>query len=311
MGGIGIIFNPLAGKNRKCRRMSQDLNDLVTEDCILKETKSINALHQAVLEFKEHDIDIIAISGGDGTSHLVLSAVVNSYQDKSLPKFICLRSGTMNTFSNSVKFKGNTQNILKESIDRYQKGKPFKEISQHLVKINDKYGFLTGAGVVSKFLETYYLSSNPGPLHASKMVFKIIFSTIFRTLYSKGMFSPTKINIAVDGKKIENNEYMFILGCTIKELGLGFTPTPRAYEKPGHFHFLASSMKPMSLVPKVPAIWLGNDFSHPELHYNDIAREVIVEPEGKLLWMVDGDLYSTEEPLHISVGPTIIAMSPY
>jgi len=241
----------------------------------------------------------------------VLSAVINTYQDKPLPKFIFLRSGTMNTFTNSVKFKGKTQNILKESIDRYQKGKPFKEINQHLLKINDKHGFLTGAGVVSKFLETYYLSSNPGPLHASKMVFKIIFSTIFRTQYSKNIFSPTKFKIIVDGKKIKNNEFMFILGCTIKELGLGFIPTPRAYEKPGYFHFLASCMKPMSLVPKIPAIWLGNVFSHPELHYNGIAKEVIVEPEGKLLWMVDGDLYSTEKPLHISVGPTIIAMSPF
>ena len=104
---------------------------------------------------------------------------------------------------------------------------------------------------------------------------------------------------------------MFILGCTIRELGLGFTPTPRAYEKPGHFHFLASNMKPMSLVQNVPALWLGNDFSDPGLHYNGIAKEVIVEPEGKLRWMMDGDLYSTENSLHISVGPTITAISPF
>ncbi len=311
MGGIGIIFNPLAGKNRKYHLMSQELNNLLNENCILRETKSINDLNQAVLEFKERDIDIIAISGGDGTIHLVLSSVINSYQGKTLPKFISLCSGTMNTFTHSVKFKGKTQNILKETIDKYQKGKPFKEINQHLMKINDKYGFLTGAGVVSKFLDAYYSSSNPGPAYASKMVLRIIFSTIFRTRYSKNIFSPAKFKITIDGKKIKNNEFMFILGCTIRELGLGFTPTPRAYEKQGHFHFLASSMKPMSLLSKIPVLWLGNDFSHPDLNYNGIAKEVIVEPEGKLRWMVNGDLYSTEKPLHISVGPTIIVISPY
>jgi len=310
MSGIGIIFNHLAGKNRENHRIVSELTDLLSENCILVETKNKNDLNQAILEFKSCDIDIIAISGGDGTIHLVLSEVIAVYRDKPLPKFMALRSGTMNTFTNSVKFKGKAKNILKKAIAQYQKGKFFTEIDQPLLKINDQYGFMTGAGVVSRFLDTYYSSSNTGPVHASKMVFRLIFSTIFRTRSSKNMFSPTKFKLTIDGKQIDEHEFMFILGCTIKELGLGITPTPRAYEKPGHFHFLASSMKPMSLVPKLPALWLGCDFSHPDLHYNGIAKEVTVEPEGKLRWMLNGDMYSTEKPLHISVGPTIIAISP-
>ena len=310
MSGIGIIFNPLAGKNRKYYWMSQELTDVLNGNGILRETKSKDDLNQAILEFKDRDIDIIAISGGDGTIHLVLSAVINTYKDKPFPKFMSLRSGTMNTFANSVKFKGKTQNILKEAIGKYKKGKPFKEINQPLIKINDKYGFMTGAGVVSKFLDIYNSSPNPGLVHAAKMVFRIIFSTIFSTHYSKNIFSPTKFKITIDGKKIKRNEFMFILGCTIKEIGLGFTPTPHAYDKPEHFHFIASSMKPISFVPKIPALWLGRDFTHPELQHNGIAKEVVVEPEGKLRWMVDGDLYSTEKPLHFSVGPTITVISP-
>ena len=144
MGGIGIIFNPLAGKNRKHHRMSQELNNLLSEECILRETKDKNDLNQAIIEFKERDIDILAISGGDGTIHLVLSAVVNTYQDKPLPKFISLRSGTMNTFTNSVKFKGKTQSILKEAIDRYQKGKKWAVSELFLILLPVKIVNVTG-----------------------------------------------------------------------------------------------------------------------------------------------------------------------
>ncbi len=310
MSGIGVIFNPLAGKNRKRSWMAESLSKVLNHHGILVETETKDDLKNAILEFKQRNIDIIAISGGDGTIHMVLSAVINIYKDTPLPKFMALRSGTMNTFTNSVKFKGKSIDILKTTVEKYEKAEPFIEINQHLMKINDKYGFMTGAGVVSNFLDAYYASPNPGPVHAAKMVSGIIFSTIFRTQYAKDIFNQTKFKVTIDGKPLESKEFTYILGCTIKELGLGFTPTPHAYHKPGHFHFHASSMNPMSLVPKVPALWLGKIITHPDLHHNGIAKEVIVEPIGKLRWMLDGDLYTTEVPLHISVGPTITVVSP-
>ncbi|MBU0992036.1 MAG: hypothetical protein KJ737_06040 [Proteobacteria bacterium] len=310
MSGIGVIFNPRAGKNRKNHNKLLKLEDILNGCGIVRETKTEEELTQAVLEFKENKFDLIAISGGDGTIHRVLSNVITHYGDAPLPRFMALRSGTMNTFTNSVKFKGKSADILSKTVLHYQTGQAFREIHQHLMKVNDKYGFMTGAGVVSNFLNTYYSSGNPGPVEAAKMVTRIILSTIFRTRFATDLFNQTRFKVTIDGAQVEQESFMFILGCTITELGLGFTPTPRAYEKPGHFHFIASTIKPFQLLPKVPALWLGKSISHPEFQHNGIAEEVIVEPEGKFQWMIDGDLYMTETPLHLSVGPTITVISP-
>ena len=114
-----------------------------------------------------------------------------------------------------------------------------------------------------------------------------------------------KCRLTVDGREISQDEYLYVLACTVRELGLGFTPTPRAYEKPGHFHLFAGAATPAALVPKVPALWLGRDVTHPKLYYNDIAAEMVLEPQEEIPWMIDGDVYSTDRPLHFSVGPTI------
>jgi diacylglycerol kinase family enzyme len=173
------------------------------------------------------------------------------------------------------------------------------------LNINDRFGFLTGAGVIAGFLQVYYSAPKPGPVHAAGMVAQMIFSAVFRTGYNSRIFHPMKCRMTVDGREIPQDEYMFVLACTVKELGLGFTPTPRAYEKPGHFHLFAGSMTPASIVPKVPALWLGRDIVHPDLYFNGIAAEMVLEPQEEIPWMIDGDVYTTDQPLRFIVGPTI------
>ncbi|MDY6906437.1 MAG: hypothetical protein SWH61_17330 [Thermodesulfobacteriota bacterium] len=109
---------------------------------------------------------------------------------------------------------------------------------------------------------------------------------------------------------METDTCMYLLGCTIRELGLGFTPTPRAYEKPGCFHLLAGNMLPADLVPKIPALWMGRTFNHPKMIYNGIASTVSIAPLDAMSWMIDGDVYTTREPLTFSVGPTVSVIRP-
>ena len=310
MAGIGVIYNPRAGKNRKQKRNLQNLNAIINGFGIIRETRTEEDLTRAIDEFRKSSIDLIAVSGGDGTIHRVLTNVIAQYRDTPLPRFMALRSGTMNTFANSIKFKGDAADLLKRTIDHHKKNIPLRHANQHLMRVNDTYGFMTGTGVVCNFLDTYYKSGTPGPVHAGKMVVRTIMSALFHTGYAEKLFRPTGFRLIIDGRELEKRSFMFTLGCTIKELGLGFTPTPRAYDKPGHFHFLAATISPFHLVPKVPALYLGKDVSHREIQHNNIAENVIIEPEEEMQWMIDGDLYVTTAPLHLSVGPTITVVSP-
>jgi len=310
MSGMGIIHNPFAKGNLKRPWIGDRVKELVEQVGVFRETRNVNELPGVAEEFIEQGIDTIAVNGGDGTLHLVLTAFVNVYGDRPLPRVISLRGGTMNTMSNSLKIKGKTLSILDKAVEKYKRGEPFKEKQQHLIKVNDKYGFMSGAGIISKFLDVYYSGSSTGPWQATKLIGKGVASAVLRTEFTKELFRPTPALVRVENSKLDPEEYTVILACTIRELGLGFVPTPRAYDKPGHFHFLAATIKPFQVIPKLPAIWLGRDLVHPEVQFSDAASEAVVEPRGLLRWMVDGEMYDAQEPLHYTTGPAITVIEP-
>lgn len=305
MGGIGVVYNPYAGKNKKNPGREERLKRILGDRGVWFRTENKESLFAAASYFLKQKVDIVAVSGGDGTLHRVFSTIINTYGEHPLPAFALLRSGTMNTVTKSIKLKGCAESTLRAIIDHHETGKPIKKFSQHLLRVNDVYGFMAGAGVIAYFLEVYYSAKHPGPPYAAAMVCRMIGSAVFGTDYSNRIFRPIRCRLVVDGRELEQAEYIFVLGCTIRELGLGFTPTPRAYDKPGHFHLLAGSMSPANLVPKVPALWLGRDIEHPRLYFSGPTAQVIMEPTEKEPWMIDGDIYTTEEPLRFSVGPTV------
>ncbi len=311
MGGIGIIHNPFAKGNLKRPWIADKIRKVIGDHGVLRETKNIDELPEVAREFMKQEIEIIAVNGGDGTLHLALTAFANVYDGKPMPKLMSLRGGTMNTMSNSLKIKGKSLAIISKAVKNYQAGKPFNEMEQHLLKVNDNYGFMSGNGGIAKFLDVYYSGSSTGPIQGGKVLGRLIGSGIVRGEFQAQLFAATPMKVTVDGKKLDCEEFKFLLACTIKEIGLGFAATPRAYDKPGHFHLVASAAPTSYLVRKSPAIWLGRDIvGHPDVHHNGIAREVVVEPKENIRWMIDGEMYDTDEPLVYSVGPTITVITP-
>jgi diacylglycerol kinase family enzyme len=310
MAGIGIIHNPFAKGNLRRPWIADAIRKAIGDVGVVRETKNIDELPQVAKEFMDQGIEIMAVNGGDGTLHLALTAFVNTFAGRPLPKLMSLRGGTMNTVSNSLKIKGKTLAIVKKAVEKYRAQDPFHEMDQHLIKVNEKYGFLSGAGVIASFLDAYYSGGKTGPIQGAKVLGRMILSALTGGEYVQKLFRPAPVTITADGQELEPTEWKLLLACTIRELGLGFKPTPRAYDKPGHFHFLAATADPINLVPKLPAVWLGRDISHPKIHYNGVAAQVIITPREPIRWMVDGEMYDSEGPLHYSVGPTIKIVAP-
>jgi diacylglycerol kinase family enzyme len=310
MEKIGIIHNPFAKGNLKRPWIAKELEKVVGDVGVFRETRNIEELPMVAEEFLEQGIETIAVNGGDGSLHLVLTAFVPVYGDKPLPKLMTLRGGTMNTMSNSLKIKGKTLGILKKAVEKIKAGEPFNEREQYLIKVSGKYGFMSGTGYISNFLDAYYSGSSTGPWQAIKLISRAVGSVTLRTDFINELFQKAPLKVTVDGKQLDPEEFSIVLACSVRELGLGFKPTPRAYDKPGHFHLIAATIRPGQVVPKLPGIWLGKDLIHPEVQHSNPAKEVVVEPKGALRWTLDGEMYETEQPLRFSVGPTITVVEP-
>jgi len=310
MAGIGVIHNPFAKGNLNRPWIVEKLHDLVTGVGELWETHSVNELPKIAEDFLRKKFEILAINGGDGSLHLALSAFIKVYGDHPLPKVMSLRGGTMNTMTNSLKIKGRTLSIFQKAVEKYQEAEPMKELKQDLLRINDKYGFMSGAGMVANFLDAYYSVPNPGPWQAVKIIARGAASGITGTEYAQSLFRPARFRVTVDGRKLECEEFSGIMGCTIKEVGLGLRPTFRANDRPDHFHFIATTIKPLPFALRIPAFWFNRDWVHPKVLHSGVAKEVEVEPLEPIRYTMDGEMYSADRPLHFSVGPAVSVVAP-
>ena len=257
MSGIGVIHNPNAKKNRGKNHIVPSLRKIVGKSGIVEETKHPDEIPRATEKFRNMDIDILAINGGDGTNHLTLTHFLKVYAGQPIPPFIHLRGGTMNTVANSLGISREpTEQILKKIADKYTRREKMDVIKRNIMKIGDKYGFIFGSGLVANFLEAYYEGRTTGPGKAIRVIAKSIISAISRTEYIKKLFMPVNARVSADSREIPLRYFTLLLGATIKDVGLGFKPTYLG-DKAGTFHLLASDISPIRVILSLPKVLKG------------------------------------------------------
>lgn len=305
MGPIGIINNPKAKKNLKRPAIRGELESILGDHGTLVETKSIGEIPAAARKFKENGVEILAVNGGDGTSHYVLSAFIKEYGDKPLPKFITLRGGTMNTIPNAVNVKGETLSMARSLVEKVKNGQEIETFLQSTMKINDSYGFIFGFGIPGNFLDAYYYgATNLGPWRAAKVLGRTFGSMIIRSEFQRKLFSKVNAEIICDGEKVPFNEFSGVMSSSINEVGLGFKLTHRAYEKDGHFHFIGSALKPYQYATNLRKLRAGKFGPHPKV-FDRPAKEVIIKMEKPYKYTIDGELFSDVTEIVLAAGPKI------
>ena len=80
---IKLISNPNSGHNRKNPKHIEKLSQILGNKV---ELPSLDELDSTITQYKKEKLDILAIAGGDGTIHQVLSAVHRVYKNDPWPK---------------------------------------------------------------------------------------------------------------------------------------------------------------------------------------------------------------------------------
>lgn len=304
MAGIGIIHNPFARGNLRRPGIIEEIKRIIGDSGEVVITRNIDELPEVMKDFAGRGFEILGVNGGDGSMHLVLSAYLNALPGQPLPKVVALRGGTMNTMPNSLKLKGKTLSIAKKLVNKYRSGEPLEVIKQHLVRLNDKYGFMTGAGVPPNFLAAYYSGTSTGPWQGFKVIVRAILSLLVQGPYVKFLFEPAKCIVKVADQELQPREFSGMLACSIKEIGLGFIFTPHVYDRPGHFQFIATTLSPLQILPNIHKFWLGKELIHPQV-FSFVTNKVLITPLANMRYTIDGEIYETEEPIEMGCGPTI------
>lgn len=307
MPGIGIILNPHSKKHKKDPSRMDRLGFIVGDKGSCRQTQNIQALEEVIHEFKERQIEILGIGGGDGTNHVVLTHLMRIYQDQALPKITFLRGGTLNTIAASCGIYGSPEKILSNLICKYHEDGEFKNTYLNMLEVNGKYCFIFGMGVLYRFMKAYYNGGNSSPLRAGITLCKSVSSALFNTEFSRKMFERFNAEVTVDGKVWPFKNYSALYAGSVEQLGLNFRVFHYSSIE-NKFHAAGFSTAPRKILRYVPFMFLGKPSACPDLIERP-AGEMKIVLEEAMPYTLDGDMLEPAKEFIVRIGPRIHVVS--
>ncbi len=309
MPGIGIIFNRNAGKKRPFRgQIGEKLAFVLGDPSSLKETSSIDQIDDVAKTFMEREIDILGISGGDGSNHYTLSTFIKVYGDRPLPRVAFLCGGTHNAHAHSIGVTGNPEKLLEKIMRKYHTKEHFDVTRRKVLRVDNgkdiHYGFSMATGFMYRFYRELHIRQDDSQLKVAGLIASWLGSWLMHGKKIREVFRPEPGRITVGGETLPWEVNNGLSCSTMEKLGMGFTPYPRANETPQTFQTGAFKIKPRAFVSIMWTFKSGRIPVHPD-HFNDITDHVVLEAERPVSYVFDGEIYHGGPRLEIRTGPPI------
>ena len=313
MGGIGIVSNPLARRNRGRPGVARALRERLGDDGEVIDASTPDELVRALERFRAAGIDVLGVNGGDGTGHVVLTALAEAFAGAPLPRLLLLRGGAMNTVAHGHGIGGSPERIQREVLIRRRHGFALRTVERDLLRIEGdrgppRLGFIFGTGVVVTFLEAYYATGRPSPLVAAALVLRAMGSALVGGSFAAALARRAPLRVATDGEEWPDGSYLTLLAGSTPDLGLGFKVFHRCGEQPGFFHAVGVTASVAQVALAVPRIHAGRPWRRRHA-LDEVARDLLVEGE-RPRFTIDGDLYAAEERVRVTTGPALELVIP-
>ncbi len=309
MHGIGIVLNPKSRRNLRNPRAAYRLARQLGDNGVVREARSIEELHRIAEDFKNLKIEVLGISGGDGTSSVTLTGFLKVYQGMAMPQIALLRGGTMNTVANSIgTSQGRPEGLLARLVRSYNERslKPLDNVERHVMKVGNHYGFLFGSGVTVGFLREYYRDPEPSPIVAVQTLARGIGSALIGGETIHRMTAPWTGSVAFpDGTEWPMRDYLTVAAGTIDQVGLNFRPFYRYDRRPNAFQIVGVHATAVQFIPELGRILRAQPMRTDRAFDMLTDRATLISKEARTHYFIDGDLHESGKELEIGIGPRV------
>jgi diacylglycerol kinase (ATP) len=320
--GVVVFLNPRSRANRRNPRLAGELAAAIGDAGRVVAPSSLEQLRELAVTLRATPPAAVAVHGGDGTLHKVVTALGAAFGEEPLPPLALLPGGTMNVVAASLHLGREPKVFLRELADDLGAGRPLDLLPRRCLRIEDgartHLGFVFGNGLAANFLGEYYVDDAYGPRRAAWMLFRILISAFVGGPYVRRMFKRFEGRVRVDGELLQRTRFVGVNAATVREVGLGFKLNHRADDDPERFGVLAIHAPPLALVPDLAAVHAGRGVG-PARAFSAVASTLEISPMSppdgspttEMSYTIDGDLYRTSAVgLRITVGPAVHFVRP-
>ncbi len=261
---IGVLSNPQAGRNRtRTARLraflDNQLHDHPTDqsNVVHIETSPDVRIEDAVATLARHDIDVLAVWGGDGTLQRVLTETLSTHVFARLPLIAPLKGGRTNTGALDIGSQSDPVNALSALLKAAGEGGIERRIVERSVLRIDlgpdeavQYGFFFGLGVIHRstdlkhrILPDQYFQ---GPLTSGAIIGLVALRALLGS--SRGVLSRDHIDVQLDGQSAEYQSFLLAFATTLNSV-MNIRPFWGQEEAPIHFTAVAEGAERLLLAP--------------------------------------------------------------
>jgi diacylglycerol kinase (ATP) len=273
-------------------------------------SQTLEELDQAAAGLRTQRPQVVAVHGGDGTLHKIVTALGRSFGDEPLPPIAMLGGGTMNVVSASLRIRERPIPFLKQLVETTRAGVEFQTIRRRCMRIGDLFGFIFGNGLLANFLAEYYGTGSYGPVRAAWLLARAFGSALVGGAFIKRLFKRFEGTLEVDGQRLDRTSFVGVGAATVREVGMGFKLNHRADDDPDRFGFLAIHGRPAAMIPDFVSVYAGRGIAPSRAISAVASRLRIVPRDSAMTYTIDGDIYRSEGPLDIAIGPPIHFVRP-
>lgn len=297
---VAVLVNPQAGSSEPDRG---ELESVLGGRAWVAEVADRDALVRFVAELRERRTEVVCVCGGDGTLGRVVTALVTELGGDGMPAVAPIGGGTMNTIARSLGLpRAKPAQLLRAVVG--DEGR-LRRRRQATMSINrERVGFMFGAGVPARFLQLYERGKQLGPVRAARVLGQLIGSALVGGRSVRDLFASVGGRVSIDGADVGLHRVSLVYAAVIDDIGLGFRPTPRAAETSGGFEVLAADARPGHLIRALPRLRFGDGIGG-DPWIDLCGRNLSIELEEAMVYMVDGDVEAPVRQLEVASGPVI------
>jgi diacylglycerol kinase (ATP) len=301
MPGIGIIANPHSKLNKRSPEELKLLQEVLGQKGIFSLSQDLDHLDRIIREYKEKDIDIIAINGGDGSISRAISRIISIYGKDPLPRLCVLGGGTMNLVAAQLGVRGRPHEILRRLLRDVEQPATLKHQSLATLKIGEVYGFLYADQSSTAILEEFYHKKN-GHVGATWLSIRLIHSFLWRGPLIKRVIRAHRLEATFKPGGRLRSAALGAFAGTITKFPMGLQFLPLARQRPGHFQVTVVTCPPEKL------LWymLQQKEGPASGKHSFCCEQANLRYEGSVHFTVDGEIYvNPTGSLKIEAGPKL------